>query len=215
MIRRVKNNFVNIPTNKGIRAMKKIQLQPNTFLYPMPLVIVGTMADDRPNFITIAYCGIVQHTPPMISIASSKVHFSNKWIKRNRSFSVNIPSSDMIELTDYIGMYSGRETDKSEICELFCGDIPSAPMIKQSPLSLQCKLMESIEVGGVNEIFIGEILKVYANEDCITNGLPDITKLQPILFSMHDNNYWGVGKHLGKAWNIGKNFNPNTKKDGQ
>ncbi len=193
--------------------MKKVQLQPNTFLYPMPLVIVGTMADNRPNFITIAYCGIVQHQPPMISIASNKVHFSNKWIKRNRSFSVNIPSVDMVELTDYIGMHSGRETDKSGICELFLGDIPSAPMIKASPLSLQCKLMESIEVGGVNEIFIGEILKVYVNDDCVSNGLPDITKLQPLLFSMHDNNFWSVGKHVGKAWSVGKNFKPQQKKD--
>lgn len=193
--------------------MKKVQIDPNTYLYPMPTVIIGTMTDDRPNFLTIAYCGIVQHKPPMISIASNKVHFTNKWIKRNRAFSVNIPSTDMVELADYIGMHSGRKIDKSSLCDVDVGDMPMAPMVKDAPLSLQCKLLETIEVGGINEIFIGEILKVYINDTCLTDGLPDMQKIQPVLFSMHDNNYWKIGAHLAKAWDVGKQFKPPSAED--
>lgn len=188
--------------------MKKIKIGTKTFLYPMPLVLVGANVEKRANYITIAYCGIVHHLPPMISIALGKSHYTNAGIKDNRTFSVNIPSEDMAAVTDYCGLYSGKKIDKSQLFNTFYGTLETAPMIKECPLGLECKLVEILDYNGTNEIFIGEIVETYTDEKYLTNGLPDIQKVKPIVFSMHDNNYWKVGEHIGRAWNMGKDFSP-------
>ena len=177
--------------------MKKKKLGANTYLYPMPTTIVGANVDNKANFIAISYCGIAQHFPPMIAITLGRRHYTNAGIKENNTFSVNIPSEDMVVIVDYLGIKSGKEIDKSKLFEIFYGDLKTAPMIKKTPLNLECELVKVIDFGKSHEIFIGEI---------ITNGLPDIKKLKPIVFSMHDANYWKVGEHLGKAWSIGRNY---------
>jgi flavin reductase (DIM6/NTAB) family NADH-FMN oxidoreductase RutF len=186
--------------------MEKIRLSPRTFLYPMPTVLIGANVSGEPNYTTIAYCGIAQNTPPMISVASAKVHYSNAGIKENKSFSVNIPSENMVKAVDFMGLNSGRSVDKSAIFEHFYGTLKTAPMIKECPLNLECRLVTIVDLKGGNEFFIGEIVAAYAEEKFLTSGIPDVTKIRPIIFSMHDNNYWKLGDHLGRAWNIGKDF---------
>jgi len=184
----------------------KKKLGADTYLYPMPVTIIGANVNNKANFITIAYCGIVQHRPPMIAFASAKIHYTNSGIKDNRAFSVNIPSEDMAEVTDFIGMKSGKTVDKSGLFGVFYGRLETAPMIKEAPLSFECKLVKVLDFGGTHEIFIGEIIETYAENNVLSEGLPDIKKIKPIVFSMHDMNYWKVGEHLGKAWSIGRNF---------
>ena len=183
--------------------MDKKKIGANTYLYPMPTTIVGANVNDKANFVTIAYCGIIQHRPPMLAVSLGKIHYTNAGLKENRTFSVNIPSEDMVEITDYIGMNSGKTIDKSRLFEIFYGKLETAPMIKEAPLNLECKLIKVLDFDGNSEVFLGEIVEAYAKEEILTNGLPDIKKLKPIIFSMHDNNYWQVGEHIGKAWQIG------------
>lgn len=191
--------------------MEKMKIGAKTFLYPMPLVLVGANVQGKPNYITVAYCGIVHHLPAMLSIALGKSHYSNAGIKKNSTFSVNIPSEDMAVITDYCGLYSGKSIDKSELFTTFYGTLKNAPMIKECPLNLECKVIEILDYNGTNEIFIGEIVETYTEDTFLTDGLPDIHKLKPIVFSMHDNNYWKVGEHLGTAWTIGKSFSSSEK----
>ena len=186
--------------------MAKINIEPKTFLFPMPTTIVGANVNGRPNYVTIAYCGIVQSAPPMVSVACNKEHYTNAGIKENRSFSVNIPSESMVEITDYIGLNSGKKIDKSRLFEPFYGSLKTAPMIKECPLNMECRLLKIVDIPGRDEVFIGEIVSIYTEDKYLSNGLPDINKIRPIIFSYGDHNYWKVGGHLGKAWSIGKNY---------
>ena len=186
--------------------MEKIAIGAKTFLYPMPTTLVGANVRGKPNFLTVAYCGIVQHSPAMIAVESSKTHYTNAGIKENGTFSVNIPSEEMVTITDYCGIVSGKTVDKSSLFETFYGKLGTAPMIKECPINLECKLVQTLDYGDPGEIFIGEIVEAYSEERYLTKGLPDIKKIKPIVFSMHDNNYWKIGEHLGRAWDIGKKF---------
>ena len=177
----------------------------------MTTTIVGANVNGKANFITIAYCGIVQHRPPMIAVGLGKIHYTNAGIKENKTFSVNIPSEEMVKITDYIGIKSGKAIDKSQLFEVFYGELKTAPMIKEVPLNLECKLIKTLDFGGSGEIFIGEIIEAFAKEEILTSDLPDIKKIKPILFSMHDNNYWGLGEHIGKAWKIGFEYGKKSK----
>lgn len=108
-------------------SMTKVKIKPGTFLPAMPVVIVGSQIQGKPNFMTIAWCSIVENKPPMISISAHQRHYTNQGIRENQTFSVNIPSHDLIEATDYVGTKSGKDIDKSDVFEVFFGELKTAP----------------------------------------------------------------------------------------
>ena len=100
---------------------------------------------------------------------------------------------------------SGKKTDKSEIFDLFYGELNTAPLIRDCPLSVECKLVEIVE-SGLNEIFIGEVVGTYTEEGYLTDGKLDFKKMKPLILSQPDTAYWRLGDPVAKAWNIGKRY---------
>ena len=190
-------------SRKGGNIMKR-KLGGVNVLYPTPTTIVGAMVDGRPNFITIAHVGIVNHgTPQLISLSMAKVHYTNEGIKENKAFSVNIPSENLVTETDYAGLVSGKKTDKSGLFEIFYGGEENAPMIKECPLNMECKLYDIYDTP-THDLVIGEIVETYANESILTDEKVDLSKLKPLLFDMSSIKYWSVGGVIANCWNIGK-----------
>ena len=189
--------------------MEKIKLGANPYIYPMPTVIVGTKVENEPNFITVSYIGIVQHKPPMVSVTLVKGHHSNIGIKEYKSFSINIPNTKMIRETDFVGMNSGNDVNKASLFKIFYGELKNAPMINETPLNLECKLVDIINLKNDSEIFIGEIVETYSSKKYIKRGYPYMKKLDPILFSINSNSYYSVGKRIGWAWKSGLKIKPN------
>ncbi len=185
--------------------MEKQQIGPKPLMHPLPTTLVGANVGGKPNFLTVGYCGMLCSSPPTISVALTKTHYTNIGIKENGTFSVNIPSVEMARITDYCGLVSGRKVDKSRLFHTFYGRLGTAPMIEECATNLECKLVQILEFGK-NEIFIGEIVQVYCEEQYLTDGLPDIAKVNPIIYAHNDGSYWKVGERLAKAYNIGKDF---------
>jgi flavin reductase (DIM6/NTAB) family NADH-FMN oxidoreductase RutF len=185
------------------RAMDKIDLGPQIFMYPMPVAIVGTMVEEKPNFMTVAWLSRVNLDPPLMGVAISKTHFTALGIRQSNSFSVNFPSRDSVEKTDFVGMASGRKIDKASVFELFFGKLKTVPMIRECPLSLECRLYSTCEFPN-NDLFVGEVVASYTEERFLTDGKPDITKIRPFLLTMPDNNYWSLGERIAGAWEAGK-----------
>jgi flavin reductase (DIM6/NTAB) family NADH-FMN oxidoreductase RutF len=189
------------------RVKKKIKLGAFPYIYPMPTVIVGAEVDGTPNFITVSYIGIVQHMPPMVSITLVDSHYTNNGIKKTGTFSINIPNTKMLVVTDFIGMNSGTNIDKSSLFDLFYGELKNAPMVTDAPLNLECKLIETINLKNNNAIYIAEIIQTYSSKKYVRRGYPYMKKLDPILFSINSNSYYNVGRRIGWAWKVGLNFN--------
>ncbi len=187
--------------------MKKQNMGARAFLYPMPVVLIGANVSEKPNYMTLAFCSIVSHTPPVVALGLNKNHYTCKGIDENKTFSVNIPSADMVEVTDYCGIFSGNKKDKAALFTNFYGILKTAPMIAECPINMECKLIKVIDYGSSNQLFLGEIVDTYCREEYLTNGLPDISKFKPLIFTFNDNNYWSVGDRIGQAWNIGKRYN--------
>jgi flavin reductase (DIM6/NTAB) family NADH-FMN oxidoreductase RutF len=183
--------------------MKK-KLDGINVLYPTPTTIVGAIVEGRPNFVTIAHIGIVNHAKPyLISISLNKRHYTNAGIKENKVFSVNLPSKDLVVETDYIGLVSGKNIDKSGVFELFNGKLENAPMIKDCPLNMECKLYDTYDTA-THDLFIGEIVETYADESVLSNEKVDIARVKPLLFDMSSAKYWSLGEAVAGCWNIGK-----------
>ena len=176
-------------------------------VFPMPVLIVGAKVRDKANFLTVAWCSMVNFQPPIIAVVLNKGHYTNGGIREHKTFSINVPSIELLEATDYCSLVSGFDQDKSRVFDLSYGELEHAPMIDECPMSAECRVLKTIEFA-THEIFFGEIIKTYAKSDILTGGRPDVTKLEPILYSMYDNNYWSLGKNIGRAMQMGKNFKP-------
>jgi flavin reductase (DIM6/NTAB) family NADH-FMN oxidoreductase RutF len=158
----------------------------------------------------VAFFTMASSKPPRIAITLGKGHYTNPGIRENKTFSVCLPSEDMVEMTDYCGIVSGTKTDKSEIFDLFYGELKTAPLIRDCPLSIECKLVEIVE-SGLSEIFIGEIMGTYTEERFLTNGKLDFKKMKPLILSQPDTSYWRLGEQVAGAWNIGKRYKAKRK----
>jgi len=185
--------------------MDKINLGSTIPAYPMPVSLVGAHVEGKPNFLAVAWFTMASYKPPRMAIALGKGHYTNPGIKENKAFSVCLPSVDMLEVTDYCGIVSGKKTDKSSIFDVFYGELKTAPMIKDCPLCMECKLVETVE-SSLNEIFIGEIIGTYTEERFLSDGKLDFKKMRPFILSQPDTSYWTLGEPVAKAWSIGKSY---------
>jgi len=185
--------------------LKKIELGANTFIYPMPVTLLGTCVNAKPNFMALGWLTRVNANPPMIGVGVGRHHYTCTGLAETKTFSINFPSADMMEITDYCGIASGEKVDKSGLFGIFYGSLKTAPMILECSLCMECRLVQTIELP-TNTLFIGEIVAVYAEDRCLSDGKPDIRKMNPLLLTMPDNQYWKVGDLAGRAWSVGKNF---------
>lgn len=186
--------------------MKKVKLGASSFSYPMPMTLVGTSIDNRVNFMPLAWMSRVNYRPPMLAVAVNKRHYTSEGILETKTFSVNIPSVDLLVKTDYCGLVSGRKTDKSKVFEVFFGELETAPMIRDCPICLECRLSDVYKELPTNYVFFGEIVAVYCEKKYLTEGKPDIRKINPMILTMPDNKYWTIGEHAGNAWKDGRKF---------
>lgn len=183
--------------------MKKIFEQKKLFCLPWTQTILGTHLSGKVNFMALGWLTRVNVDPSMLGICVNKNNASYGAILETGEFSVNVPSTDMLELTDYTGLVSGRHRDKSGLFNVFYGELKAAPMISNCPLTIECKVVQKMEFP-VNVFFVGEIINIYTEDRFLTDGMPDIKKINPFLLTMPDNNYWSIGENVGKAWNAGK-----------
>ena len=185
--------------------MKKVLLTPQPLICAPPTVLVGTLVNGKPNFMTVAWCGVANSNPPMVSVAIRLARYTLKGMQ-NREFSVNIPSADIVKEADYCGMVSGAEVDKVAACKfsIFYGQLTNAPLIEQCPVNLACKV-EHILTLGTHNLIIGQVMETHISANCLADGKPDLKKIQPFVYCMGSpTEYYALGKSIGSSFSVGK-----------
>ena len=185
--------------------MKKIMMGSEILVYPLPIFLIGADVNDKPNFMAAGACGIVNIDPPMISVAVRPHRYTHKGISQNLTFSVNIPSIDLVKETDYCGITSGSKVNKVEACQfkVFYGKLGTAPLIEQCPINLECKVVHTLELDS-HTLFIGKIEETHISENCLTNGNPDVSKIKPFIYTRSTHQYQAFGEIIAKAHRIGR-----------
>jgi flavin reductase (DIM6/NTAB) family NADH-FMN oxidoreductase RutF len=185
----------------------KVNLPPKTILLPSPVLIIGTYGSDgKPNIMAAAWGGIGSSNPPCVGISLREATLSYHNIKQTEAFTVNIPSEKYFKEADYVGMVSGRDCDKFKDTNLTPekSKLVNAPIVKEFPYALECKLIKQVELGS-HTMFIGEIVGIVADSEVLSpNHLPDIEKVRPMIFgSFGSMAYYNVGNKLADAFSIG------------
>jgi flavin reductase (DIM6/NTAB) family NADH-FMN oxidoreductase RutF len=184
----------------------KTKIGRQNVLYPTPAAVVGAMVGGKANFCNISHNGILNAAEPhFIMLSMGRSHHTNAGIREQRTFSVNLLAETDAVRADHVGLVTGARTDKSGVFEVFFGDLKTAPLIKDCPLTMECRLHDVYEIK-THEIFIGEVVATYADDAVLTDGDVDLAKVKPLLFDMTGKKYWSIGAPVDDCWKAGKAY---------
>lgn len=189
--------------------MMKKSIGAKTFALPSPVWVVGTYGeDDDPNIMTAAWGGICCSDPPCVTVSLQKPRATYENIMKRKAFTISIPSSHQVAEADYVGIVSGKDTNKFAMTGLTAvkSERVDAPFVGEFPLILECRLFQTVDLG-MHTQFIGEIIDVKADYDVLDEkGVPALEKVSPFVFSASDREYYEIGSQIGKAFSIGMKF---------
>ena len=178
--------------------MSKVMWKPGTFIYPIPAVMVSCGNMEKSNIITVAWTGIINTNPAMVYISVRPTRYSYNIIKEQGEFVINLTTEDLARTTDWCGVKSGKDVDKFKEMKLTkekCNFV-KRPAIKESPVSIECKLKEIKELGS-HHMFMAEVLSIIASDKYIDNkGAFDISKCELVAYA--NGKYFELGKQVGK-----------------
>lgn len=185
--------------DKAIREIEgKQSWKPGNMLYPVPAVLV-TVADrqGRENIFTVAWAGTICSEPPMLSISVRPERYSHHMIEETGEFVINLTTRSLVFATDYCGVKSGRNTDKVKDLglTLLPGEKVSAPILKESPVNLECRVKETLRLGA-HDMYVAEIVAVHADQAYMDEtGKFSLESADPIAYS--HGAYYTLGEKLG------------------
>lgn len=178
--------------------MSKIQWKGGTFIYPIPAVMVSCGTMEKSNIITVAWTGILNTNPVMCYISVRPERYSHNIIKENGEFAINLTTRQLAYATDWCGVKSGRDVDKFKEMKLTKerANIIKAPLIKECPVSVECKVKEIVPLGS-HDMFVAEIVAIDADEKYINEkGAFDISKCDLIAYA--NGGYYPLESKIGK-----------------
>lgn len=179
--------------------MGKQSWKAGNMVYPVPAVMVSCKRPgEKPNIITVAWCGTVCTSPAMLSVSIRPERYSYDIIKETGEFVVNLVTKDLTFATDYCGVRSGRDVDKFKEMKLtpLESKYVDAPGIEECPVNIECKVKEILELGS-HHMFIGEVQGVTIDEKYMDgNGKFHLNKSGLIAYSHGE--YFELGEKCGK-----------------
>ncbi len=181
--------------------------KPGNMLYPLPVVLVSAAsAGGEQNVFTVAWTGTICSDPPMVSISVRPERYSYSMIGETGEFVINLTTEKLAYATDYCGVKSGRDVNKWEKMHLTPapGQCVKAPVVKESPVNIECKVTEVIELG-THHMFLARVEAVHAQEAYMDKtGKFDLAKAAPIVYS--HGTYYAMGRPLGRfGYSVKKN----------
>lgn len=172
--------------------------RPDNMLYPLPAVLVSAAdREGNTNLFTVAWAGTVCSDPPMVSISVRPERYTYHMIEETGEFVINLTTESLAYATDYCGVRSGRDEDKWQRLKLtpIKGEHVQAPMVAESPVNLECRVTQKIELG-THHMFLAEVLAVHVDERYMDkSGRFHLDRARPLVYS--HGRYFATGRELG------------------
>ncbi|WP_419786288.1 flavin reductase family protein [Pseudodesulfovibrio sp.] len=187
--------------------MKK-SLGANTLVQPAPVWAVSAYDEDgKPNAMIAAWGGICSSQPPCVTVSIRPSRHTYAGILKNKAFTISVCPEWLAAESDFLGMVSGSKVDKFAVTGLttVASDKVQAPYIDEFPIIVECDLIHSYELGA-HTMLVGEIRDLKCDDDKLQDGNPDPEKVRPLIFTPGTRGYYGLGKLVGKGFDMGKKF---------
>jgi len=168
-------------------------------LSPLPVILIGANVNNKANYLVIGYSCPFDFGK-FIFFSMSKRRYTSIGVHENMTFSVNIPSEDLVDKTNICGSKSGHDIDKSSLFDNFYGELKTAPMIRECPVNIECEVHEILDYER-NEGIIGRVVKSYINQQYTFKEEGkvklDWRKIHPIIWTTGgDFNYYKLGERI-------------------
>ncbi len=177
--------------------MSKTVINGGALLAPVPPVMVSCGTAEKPNIITVAWCGTLATQPATTYISVRPKRHSYGLIKESGEFVINLTTEALVRHADWCGVYTGAKVDKFTRCGLTPEPASkvSCPMIAESPLSIECRVKEIVPLGS-HDMFIAEIVAIDIDDGLIDeNGKFCLDRAGLVAFAHGE--YFALGKKLG------------------
>ena len=179
--------------------MAKTSWRAGTQIYPLPAVIVtcGNNPENW-NMLTISWVGTICSDPAMCYISVRPERASYPLIVENMEFTINLTTEKMAFATDWAGVRSGHDYNKWVNTGLtpLPGEKVSSPTIKESPLSIECRVKEIMKLG-THDMFISDVLNVRVDEELMDETGKFNLERAGLIAYVHGH-YYGLGKMIGR-----------------
>lgn len=189
--------------------------KPGTMIYPLPAVLVSCgSVEGEHNLFTVAWTGTVCTNPPMCYISVRPERHSYDIIKRTGEFVINLTTASLARATDWCGVRSGRDYDKFTEMGLTLepAAVVQAPVVGESPISIECKVQQIIELGS-HDMFLADVVNVLVDDKYINpdSGRLELERAEPIVYSHGE--YFQLGEVIGHfGWSVRKKPKPKPAK---
>jgi len=181
--------------------MPKKSLKPTSGLLLTPVVLVTCQnGEGKPNIITLAWVGVANSEPPILSIAIRPERHSYGIIKRTGEFAINLPTTKILKEMDFCGVVSGSKLDKFSATRLtpIAAEKIKAPLIKECPVNLECRVKQVIPLGS-HDLFLGEVVAAHMDTEVQDEkGRMDLGKARLFPFWAGGAEYWSLGERIGR-----------------
>lgn len=182
--------------------MKK-NLKPKAYIYPLPVLVIGTYDENgTPDAMTAAWGTVYDYN--MVSVCLAGEHKTVKNLLLTKSFTVSMADVNTVKEADYLGVVSANDVPDKVAKIGFVSQkaqTVNAPLFEALPLTLECKLVSYDEESG---IAVGEVLNVLADEDILNaDGKIDLNKFKPICYDTDTHGYYAIGERVGNAFSDG------------
>ncbi|MBN1261672.1 MAG: flavin reductase family protein [Anaerolineae bacterium] len=190
-------------------APDKVKFGVLPIVYPVPIVLVGTVVEGRVNFATVGDCAVMGIKPPLVVISLHENHFTTQGVRTHGTFSVNFPATEMLAVTDYCGTVSGRDVDKSGLFTVEFDEVETAPLIHECPVNLACSVVHDVAIEH-RHIFVARVVQAYVTgayveEEAGRRRIAQLGQLDPIIYAL-DNRYYRIGEPIGVGYQESKGF---------
>lgn len=181
--------------------MSKRSIPPQRGFFPQPSYLVGTYKENgKPNFALITFVTFCSIEPPMLIFASRGKKVTREQVEKNKMFSVNLVTTEMMDIADYFGTQSGFSKDKCEAVKVNCakGEVVNAPVLDMSPWVYECILVDTIQSGD-GAIYIGEVKNIVVDEKIPDTlyGKIDMINVDPLIYA--PGGYYSLGRRIGNV----------------
>ncbi len=182
--------------------MSRQYWRPSNMLNPVPAVLITCRDENgKANAMTAAWAGTICSDPVMVSVSIRKNRYSHDIIQRTGEFVMCLTNRELVRATDYCGIYSGAKVDKFNLPGRLhiteeSAKLVKAPCIKESPVCLECKVKQVLELG-THDMFVAEVVSTDIDDSLLDeNGRLDLQKADLMAYSHGE--YYALGKKLGK-----------------
>ncbi len=197
----------NSLSQSNSNSNSNVSWKPGTMIYPLPAALISCgSSPEEYNMLTLSWMGTICSNPPMCYISVRPERHSYEIIKRTGEFVINLTNEDMAYATDWCGVKSGKDFNKFAEMKLtpIKGEMVNAPIIKESPLCIECKVKEIIPLGS-HDMFIADVVNVQADAKYIDAETDTFDLAKAKLIAYSHGHYYKMGEEIGKfGWTVQK-----------